>query len=255
VSSSKTGEFDVALGDRSGSLSSRSVSRPRWFYVGISLFMVALVLAGFWPSYFGPLLRGVTARPPVIQIHGIVFVGWMVLLVTQVAMVAVGRTALHRRIGSFGVIYGFLVLLMGVIAGVAAPVMHFKNGEWTFDRAAGFLLISLGDMALFGSFFIAAMIYRRKPEVHKRLIVMATIALLFAAVGRMSFIQIQALLLPLWLSPLLAGMAYDLLTRRKVHATYIVGGVWLLIGFSRVFFTESESWLRIGRVLLRPFVS
>src|SRR5262245_27276023 len=205
MSSSKTTEFDVAVGDGYGGPSHRATSRPRRFYVGISLFMVAIVLVGFWPSYFGPLLRGVTARPLVIQIHGIVFVGWMVLLVTQVAMVAAGRTDLHRRIGSLGVVYGFLVLLMGLIAGIAAPVMHFKNGEWAFDRAAGFLLITLGDMTLFGSFFIAAMVYRRKPETHKRLIVMATIALLFAAVGRMSFIQIQALLLPLWLSPLLAG--------------------------------------------------
>ena len=37
------------------------------------------------------------------------------------------------------------------------------------DRAAGFLLIILGDMALFGVFFVAAIIYRRNPEIHKRL--------------------------------------------------------------------------------------
>jgi hypothetical protein len=109
-------------------------------------------------------------------------------------------------------------------------------------------------MTLFGSFFIGAMIYRRKPEVHKRLIVLATVALLFAAVGRMAFITFQPLLLVLWLSPVLAGMVYDFVIRRKVHMTYLVGLMWLLIGFTRVFFTESEGWLRIGRALLQPFV-
>ena len=42
------------------------------FYVALSLFMVGIVLVGFWPTYFGRLLRGDVARPAVIQIHGIV---------------------------------------------------------------------------------------------------------------------------------------------------------------------------------------
>jgi hypothetical protein len=224
-------------------------ARRGWFYVGISAFMCALVLVGFWRSYFGPLLRGIAARPLVIQVHGVVFVGWMVLLVTQVLLAASGRTRAHRKLGAAGIVYGFLVLALGLIVSFAAPVLHLRAGDWTMNRAAAFMLIPLGDMVLFGTLFGLAIFYRNRPEVHKRYILAATVALLFAAVGRMS-LNSQVLRLVVWLSPLLVAMGYDLWTRRRVHAAYFVSMAVLLIGFSRLFVTQSEPWLRISRAVL-----
>ena len=53
-------------------------TRPRartktTFYLALSVFMVGLVLAGFWPSYYGALLSGAADRPLIIHIHGAVF--------------------------------------------------------------------------------------------------------------------------------------------------------------------------------------
>jgi hypothetical protein len=221
------------------------------FYVGLAVFMTALVVIGFWASYFGPMLRGNVARPLVIQLHGAVFVGWMALLVLQVAVVARGDVGLHRRIGQWGIAYGFLVLAMGLAAGLAAPVMHANAGDWPRDQAAGFLLTTLGDMVLFGSFFGAAVWYKSRPEIHKRLMVVATVALLFAAVGRMGLEKRSVALFELiWLSPILAGMGYDWISRRRVHPAYIVGLVGLFIGSLRVALEDSEAWLVIGRPLL-----
>jgi len=249
----------------------RSLTGPRpvrgRFYVGIALFMTAIVVAGFWPSYFGPLFHGNVARPWVIQLHGLVFVGWMALLLAQVVLVSRGRTRLHRKLGTFGIVYGCLVLAMGLVVSFAAPLLHLAAGEWDMDRAAGFLLVTLGDMTLFGMFFGAAIVYRRQPEIHKRLILTATAALLFAAVGRIPFIESlyvgvsgTSLIKPLligdlvWLSPLLVGMGYDWITRRRVHPAYVIGTMGLLIGSARILFTQSESWLRIGRPLLNALM-
>jgi hypothetical protein len=224
------------------------------FYVALTAFMVGVVLVGFWPTYFGRLLRGDIARPLVVQIHGLVFVGWMALLVAQVVLAWRGRVQMHRRVGQWGIAYGALVLVMGVTVGIAAPVMHFHAGEWTQDRAAGFLLITFGDMVLFGSLFGAAVAYRRRPEIHKRLMVGATVALLFAAVGRISALD-QAIpaLLAIWLSPVLIGMAYDWKTRGRPHPAYVVSALWLLVGALRVTLVESEVWLRTGRAVLGVF--
>jgi hypothetical protein len=230
-----------------------ATSKLRGFYVAIVVFMSAIVLVGFWPSYYGPLLRGAASRPWVIHLHGVVFIGWMALLLTQVALVARGKTAAHKKVGNIGIGYGGLVLVMGLIVGFAAPVLHVHTGEWSRDQAAGFLLIILGDMVLFGTFFIASMVYRRKPEIHKRLIVLATTALLFAAIGRMDF-KSNFVAAAVWLSPVFIGMIYDGLTLRRVHWTYWVGLPILIIGGSRILLTESEAWLRIGRVLLGLFV-
>jgi hypothetical protein len=208
--------------------------------------MVAVMAVGFWPSYFGPMLRGHMARPAVIQVHGIIFVGWMALLMAQVLFAARGRIDLHRRIGRYGIAYGWLVLAIGLIVGPAASVIHIRAGEWTRDQGAGFQLTTFGDMVLFGSFFVPAVMYRARPEVHKRLMIAATVALLFAAVGRMRFIESRPLLAVVWLSPLFLGMAHDWITRRSIHKIYIVAALALFIGAARILFVQSELWLRIG---------
>jgi hypothetical protein len=217
--------------------------------------MVGIVFAGFWPSYYGPLLRGSADRPLVIHVHGAVFMGWMALLVTQVALAWRGRVQTHRRLGQWGIAYGFAVIAMGIIAGIAAPVMHLHAGDWTDERAAGFVLVTMGDMVLFGSLFVGAVVYRRKPEIHKRLMLAATVALLFAAVGRLGLIDQRPLLAAIvWLSPLLIGMLYDWRTRGRPHLVYVLSAVWLFVGATRVLATESAAWQPIGRAILAAFV-
>jgi hypothetical protein len=235
------------------SAATRSAVRGRVrsrFYVGLSVFMVAIMVVGFWPSYFGPMLRGNIERPAVIQVHGIIFVGWMALLMAQVMFAARGRIDLHRRIGRYGIAYGWLVVAIGLIVGPAAAVMHIRAGEWTRDQGAGFLLTTFGDMVLFGSCFGAAVAYRARPEIHKRLMIAATVALLFAAVGRMRFIESRPLLALLWLSPLLVGMGHDWITRRRIHLAYVVATLALFVGAFRILFEQSEFWLRIGRPII-----
>ena len=160
-----------------------TVSRPR-FYLGMTAFMSLMVLVGFWPSYFGQVIHGIPNRPIVIHLHGLIFAGWMVLLVTQVYLAATGRIREHRSLGTLGIAYGVLVLAMGLVVSIAAPVLHLRAGEQTLDEVAGFLIIPLGDMVLFAAFFIPAVIYRTRPELHKRFMLLATNALLFAAAGR-----------------------------------------------------------------------
>ena len=220
------------------------------FYAGLTAFMIGIVVVGFWPSYFGPLLRGQVARPAVIQAHGLVFVGWMALLMAQVVFAARGKIQLHRTVGRYGVAYGWLVVAMGLVVGPAASVIHVRAGEWTHDRGAGFLLTTFGDMVLFGACFAAAVAYRHRPEIHKRLMIAATVALLFAAVGRMSFIGSQPLAGLVWLSPLLIGMVHDKITMGRVHPVYVITTVGLFIGGTRILFEQSEIWLWIGRPLL-----
>ncbi|HEY7285508.1 MAG TPA: hypothetical protein VH497_08705 [Vicinamibacterales bacterium] len=219
------------------------------FYVGLTLFMVAIVLIGFWPSYFGPLLRGRADRPPIIQLHGVVFVGWMALLVVQVILAARGNIRRHRIVGNWGIAYGCLVLTMGLVASFAAPIIHLRAGEWDRDRAAAFLLTPLGDMVLFGSFFGAAVAFRSRPEIHKRMMVAATVALLFAAVGRMEYLPIPVLM-AIWLSPMAAGIVHDWATRRSVHPAYIVATVVLAIAALRIFVDRTPAWLAISRPVI-----
>jgi hypothetical protein len=233
---SATAGAAVEIGELSGREAVRTLPRPRRFYLGITLILIAMVVRGFWPGYFGPLLSGGVTRPWIIHLHGVIFVGWMALLLAQVSLVFTGRVRLHRRVGNLGIAYGALVLVIGLAVSFAAPV-----------------LLPLVDMVLFAGFFGAAIAYRSAPETHKRLILAATVALAFAAVARMSF-RSPVVFLLIWLSPLFAAMAFDVFTRRRVHPVHFVSVAVLTVAFVRIFFMESEGWLKIGRALLVPFV-
>ena len=84
---------DTHLGARDPAAPRRVRTRA---FAGLSALMVGIVVVGFWPSYFGPMVRGDIERPAIIQLHGVVFVGWMALLMAQVALAARGRMQLHR---------------------------------------------------------------------------------------------------------------------------------------------------------------
>lgn len=94
--------------------------------------------------------------------------------------------------------------------------------------------------------------YRNKPDVHKRLIVAATVSLAFAAVARMN-LSLPVFFL-IWMAPMAALAAFDFRSIGKVHRVTAIGIAVMVLGFPRVFLEQSESWRAIGRALLRPFV-
>lgn len=237
----------------------RSQPSARRFYVGLTLFMIMIVLAGFWPSYLGRISRGIVNEWPwVIHLHAASFMGFMGLLLTQVLLVSTGRTRLHRKLGTVGIGYGILVIFIGLLVSVALPLHHLDIDDWEINRAAGLLLTAWFDIALFAVFFGAAIAYRRRPGTHKRLIVLAAVAIIFPGASRLvralfAFPQVHILLL-VWWSPVLLAIGYDLLTRRRIHRAYLVGIAILLLRVATQFLIiESEPGLEVGRRVLAAF--
>ena len=109
------------------------------------------------------------------------------------------------------------------------------------------LLGPLLDMLVFAPLFAAAIYYRRKPELHKRLMIVATTSLLIAAVARMPFLgapRNQLLLHLIWIAPILLAMAHDFWRQRKVHPVYVLGLVVLVLEgpLVRRPARQSETW-------------
>lgn len=214
-------------------------ARPMYVLIALTCLLIALV--GFWARYFGPLASGRLTKPPIIHGHAIVMVGWLVLVISQALLVATGHRALHVRVGRFGMAWGVLVILVGWATALDRFGEFARSGR--VQAGSDRLFAPLTDLLVFAPFLAAAWAYRRRPEVHKRLIVVATTVLLIAAVHRIrlhdgtSPLPLPALLL-LWLSPILLGMAYDAIRHRKVHPVYVMG--MAAVGF-----------LKFGRVPLR----
>jgi len=198
--------------------------------------MGLIAVVGFWPTYFGPLVTGTIAQPLLIHIHATVFTGWLVLFLTQAILAATKHVTWHLRLGKIGIGYGALLVVVGLSTGVMRSSRLPLGGE-----AEDLLFAATADMVVFSSFFTAAIVYRRKPQVHKRLMMVAANMLLIAAVARMTFIPPPPgglpLFLTIWFLPLIAAMAYDWWSQRRIHA--VVSGKVQGVGFRA--FTQEEA--------------
>ena len=214
------------------------------FYIGIALLAALIAAMGFWPTYFGPLLAGTAEHPPVIHVHAAIFSGWIALFGAQVALAATGHIALHRKLGAVGIWYGVVIIVVGVFTAFSQFADRIDAGR--IEEAQQRLLAPLTDMIVFPLFFGAAVLYRRRAELHKRLMLVATTTLLVAAALRMSFLGEpvpRPMRLLIWFSPILLGMAYDLIARRSIHPVYIIGLAALYLLSMRGFLVETDAWL------------
>ena len=156
--------------------------RPRvdhWFHIGVALLVILIAVAGFGPSIVDGSQRNGPATPLVIA-HGAVASAWLLLFLTQATLVATGRTDVHRRLGLAGPVLALVLIVLGF-------VLSLETTRRTFDlsgdlvRAAGGPFtpdgILFGMVALFnfGVLVAAALWFRHRPEIHKRLMVLAVI--------------------------------------------------------------------------------
>lgn len=224
------------------------------FYITAVMYMTIVVLVGFWPSYFGQLFGDVPDRHWVIHLHAAVFTGWLLLLLAQVVLVAAGNTKFHRKLGIAGGVYVILILVLGISAAFVLPLEKLADGLWTMDEASSFLILPLGDMLIFSGLFGAALYYRKKSEIHKRLILAASVMLVFPAAARIYGEADIPSLLVLWLAPIVAGMIIDGILHRKVHPAYLAGFAVLLLSVGRAVIMYTEAWQDFAGSLLRMFM-
>jgi hypothetical protein len=228
-------------------VASQAVNRQteiKGIYPLISLVMIAIIAVGFWESYFGLLLGQGVEKELFIHVHAFVYVSWMALFVTQTTFIATRRTALHRKLGQFGMVWGMVVLVVGVVT----AVLRFgtMTAEGLVEPARQFVIWPLLDMVIFAGFLIPAIIYRRQPEIHKRLMVVATTNLIVAAVFRAvgpPTAMMHLVFVFLWLSPIIIAIVHDFVRQRVVHPVYLIGTVVLTISSFRDHATSTDAWL------------
>ena len=188
-----------------------TAATPRRFYLAISVMMLALVTYGF-SNTIGPGLLH-TRRPVrdimLLSIHGAVFYAWMLFMVAQAALIRLRHIRLHRLLGWFGAADAVLVLIMGLWA--------------TFHQPAPFALGIVGvlSMAGFGIPVALAILWRKRPAYHRRLLLIGTAMLTNAAFARFPGSYLPGHFFYAGTDLLIAiGVARDLWKERSIHVVY-----------------------------------
>lgn len=238
------------------------LTAERRFFLGMAIAMAALTFIGFAPTYYlGSVLGGVTTRgvpaelafTPAIHVHGAFATAWMVLLVVQTSLVSAGRRDLHRALGVAAVPVGLGIAVTSLWVAFAAARAGGAPPGWT---APQFLLIQFGTLGGFLVLGALGLAWRRWPDFHKRLMILATISMLLPAAGRTTrLLDLPAkgtiagmLLVDVFL---LALVAYDLRSRGRLHpATLWGGGAVLLAQPLRYLLAKTPAWESIGTALI-----
>src|SRR3954469_11121620 len=73
------------------------------FFSIMSVVTSVTIVAGFWNTYLPKVVTG-TPLPAIIHVHAAIFTTWLLFFVLQTTLVFNGKTAIHRRLGIFGVV-------------------------------------------------------------------------------------------------------------------------------------------------------
>ena len=196
----------------------------RRVFLQATLVAAILAVVGFWRTDFGPLVAGAVQQPTVIHIHVVVMVTWLILFVAQAWFAASGRVRLHIRVGPWVMGYGIVVVVVGLLASSEGFAARLATGDVFGAQRA--LFGPIRDVVFFTPFLAAGWIYRRRPEIHKRVMLVATTLLLGPAVGRMFFLGFPIALwkfMLVWPLPVYLAMVHDFRTKRIVHPAYVIG--------------------------------
>ena len=190
----------------------------RVFYSGMAVLLCLCVYVGFSPTYFRAGLIHAPLPSPVLHVHGAAFTLWMVLFLVQSALISARRVKWHRSLGIVAFCLPPIMIVLGVIAAIDALHRGVQIGP--LDSATS-LAIPLLSILAFAIVIFASWRARRRPDAHKRLILIATSGIVAAAFGRFPWDRVGY--------PPAAGavtgvgilllmlLAFELITIRRVH--------------------------------------
>jgi hypothetical protein len=231
-------------------------AHDRLFYGTMAVVMGVTVFAGFAATYYLRLLSGgpkatLSGGPftTLVHIHGALFTAWVLLFIVQTVLVASRRVAVHRRLGVAGAVLAAAM----VAAGTSIAIYTAARGSGPPGMTpVAFLAIPLFDMVLFSGFVSAALAMRRNKEAHKRLMLLAYVCIITAAIARLPAV------LPLGppaffglsLLFVVVGAIYDFVSRGRVHKVYLWGGAIIVVSVPlRLAIANTGAWQAFAKML------
>lgn len=226
----------------------------RMFYFVSSCLLLLLVAAGFWHFYLhgkasdgGPVTQQIV---PLVFLHGIAMTSWIVLFVVQSSLIVRGNRKLHMSLGVAGAVLAAFLVIVGVATAIAS-VHYNPDGYKDIWGARRFLSFMLINILGFGVLAGIGLVYRRRAEVHRPMLLLAT---LFVA-GPAGFFRIPAItglimanihtIIAPWVPMLVLGALLLLLKwamTRSWDRYLAVGFVGVVIACVIQFFVAYSSW-------------
>ena len=227
-------------------------ARDHRFFTAMAFTAALTAFAGFARTYYLRSAFGTPELTTLVHVHGALATSWILLFLTQTSLVAARRTDLHRRLGIAGA--GLAVLM--VVVGCVTSIEGARRGAAPPGASPlPFLSVPLGTVLVFAILAGTGLYRRRQSETHKRLMLLATIAILtpaLARVGRIFAPEGPPLAIGGTCLFVVACMLYDRLAHGRVHPAFLWGGLFLMISLpARFAIGQTDAWLPVAQWLTK----
>ena len=201
------------------------------FFTIMGLVVLGTVFLGFARTYYLAPIYHTKVRSLLIHVHAALFSAWILLFNAQIWLIARKRTALHKRVGMIGAALVVCMIVLGVLAATDSLSRGFHPPDFPFD-AETFYALPMFVLAAFAVLIVAALLQRSNGPSHKRLVLLATIALMNPAVNRwpFAFIHHNHIATAVIVDGMaLTVFAFDLWSRGRIHKATLKGGIFLIV--------------------------
>jgi hypothetical protein len=226
----------------------------------LAIACAAVAIGGFVGTYWLQLPARTFRGPPLLHIHGFLCTAWVLYLVSQSSLITRGKIRSHRDWGLLGIAIASVLTVVAIM--VAVTGMNDRVALYG-DAARSFLTVPLSAIGLFAAFTAAAIANVKRPEWHRRFIIIGTTCLIQAAIARVFFLiatgggpgmrpgvlpppPVGVAAVPAFLLELIlvAGMIRDWRVEKRVHPAWIVGVVVITsVELVRGPVSASHAWL------------
>lgn len=226
------------------------IGADRRFYAWAALAIALIAATGFARSYYLKYFFGQPPLSPLIHVHGVVMTLWVAIFFTQTRLIAKHRIDLHRRLGVLAVGLAVLVVILGAYATVLAVEREVR--QHLIGRFHFLLGINFVNLFVFATLIGAALAYRRRPEFHKRLMLLATVSMLAPAVARIVLLFTHspvAQFVALY-ACVLIFVVIDTARHRRLHPAFGWGAALIIGSFQGIYYVvQTSGWMRfVGKI-------
>lgn len=225
----------------------------------MAMVAIAAVATGFSTTYFIPIASGTFAGPPVAHVHGLLFMTWIAVMLLQPMLVRHRRSGLHRKVGWIAMPLAMAMAVSGLGVGTFAVSRDLLAGAG--DLAYSQLIGVVASMTVFVLYVSIALAARKKPDWHKRMMLLATIAVLWPAWFRfrhlLPFVPHPDIVLGVVVSDslILVAMVRDRLKFGRIHPAYLIFGLPLIAEHVwEALFFDTSTWRAAAATIYRALV-
>jgi hypothetical protein len=231
-----------------------AVAGNRRFYTWFAVCAFLIIFAGFAHTYYLRLVFETKGLPLLLHLHGFLFTAWFVLFFVQARLVARHRVDLHRKLGVVGAFLAPLCTCVAIRVSFNAGRRFLLAHPTLLRMQARPFAMDFGTSLMFLVLVAIALYLRRRPEIHKRVMVLACCSILLPAIGRIPFLFDSVGLwglVAITEVPPLTCILYDTIKHRRLHPAFGWGGAVVVLSFPAFMLVgASDSWLKFLSWLL-----